>query len=80
MLPFLKNRKEPGMAGVTTLYRKEDGSNESEDMHNSGIKAAAEDLCKAIKAEDYEAAAKALKAAFEIFDSEPHKEGPHTNE
>jgi hypothetical protein len=80
MLPFLKNRKEPGMAGVTTLYRKKDEDAKEDNMHESGIRAAAKDLCDAIRSEDYDAAAKALRAAFEIFDSEPHSEGPHINE
>ncbi len=38
---------------------------------------AAEELCKAIEAKDYAGAAAALRAAFELLESEPHHEGEH---
>ncbi len=41
------------------------------------LEAAAEDLCKSIEKKDYKAIASALRAAFELLDSEPHEEGPH---
>lgn len=40
----------------------------------------AEDLKQALKADDTKAIAEALRAAFDLLDSEPHVEGPHTNE
>jgi hypothetical protein len=42
-----------------------------------GMKAAAEDLIHAVHNKDIEAVAAALRAAFEIADSEPHVEGEH---
>ena len=44
------------------------------------LESAAEDLCNAVHAKDYKAVAVALRAAFELMDSAPHEEGPHTNE
>lgn len=75
MLPFLKNKHEASMSTeVDSIERKPD---EPEDY--DGLEAAAEDLCNAIEAKDYKAAAMALRAAFEMLDAQPHEEGPHTN-
>lgn len=47
---------------------------------NPALKAAAEDVLRAIDTKSPIDLAKALKAAFDICDSEPHEEGPHINE
>jgi len=47
---------------------------------DQGLMACAEDLIKAIHAKDTSATASALRAAFELCDSEPHDEGPHLND
>jgi hypothetical protein len=74
MLPFLKHNYEgSASAPVESVERKPD--EESEDY--DALESAAEDLCHAIEAKDYKAAAAALRAAFELCDTEPHKEGPH---
>ena len=77
-LPFLKPRRDG--AALIVKNRKPDGTapeSHSSDSEDPGLLLAAEDLCKALKSEDYLAIAKALRAAFEIADSEPHAEGEH---
>lgn len=77
MLPFLKVKPQ---AGIMSSVRKPDGSSEMESDSNEGLSACAADLIRAIHSKDEESVASALKAAFEILDSQPHEEGPHTNE
>lgn len=73
MIPFLKHKKEASVSmPADKIERKPD-----EGAEYDPVEAAAEDLCKAIKAEDYKAAAAAIRAAFELLDAEPHEEGPH---
>lgn len=75
MLPFLKRQNEGSASGpIESVERKSDEGEEYDVLES-----AAEDLCHAIEAKDYKAAAAALRAAFELCDSEPHEEGPHTN-
>lgn len=79
-LPFLKSKAQ---TGVIISQRKPDGGNELEGQEgeeNQGLGAAAADLIRAVHAKDESAVASALRAAFEILDSEPHAEGEHTNE
>lgn len=73
MLPFLMKPRASG--GVITEVRPSDY--EKDDSDDSGLLSAAKDLCSAIEVKDYKKAAAALKAAFQICDSEPHEEGPH---
>lgn len=77
MLPFLKNKNRQA-GGVTSQYRTPTGI-ESKPASNDldGIEAAAKEICQAIESKDYSKLASALKAAFQIFDSEPHVEGIH---
>lgn len=75
MLPFLKPKT---VAGLIISTRKPDGSKteeHSEDNEDEGLDACASDLIKAIHAKDIKAVSSALKAAFELVDSEPHEEG-----
>ena len=73
MLPFLKNKKEAGMSGdVDSKMRQPDDGEEYDTMH-----AAAQDLIDAIHSKNVKAVAEALRAAFELADSEPHVEGEH---
>ena len=79
MLPFLKPKSHS--AGVIIQQRKPDDKDESEmDMGDHAMEAAAEDIMKAINSKDSRHLALALRAAFQILDSEPHEEGPHTKE
>lgn len=80
MLPFLKPRQ---VAGVIIAKRKPDGGTvteapEGDDMQP--LEAACDDILRAIGAKDSKQLASAIQAAFEICDSQPHEEGPHTNE
>lgn len=80
MLPFL-NKDEAQDSGVIQKTRAPDKKPESEQEDSSaGMEAVAHDLIRAIHSRDVKAVADAIKAAFEIADSEPHAEGPHTNE
>lgn len=80
MLPFLKPRSQSGLIVST---RKPDGGSEESHMEgheDEGLDACSEDLIRAMHAKDTKGVSSALKAAFELLDSEPHEEGPHTNE
>jgi hypothetical protein len=80
MLPFLKPRQQTGLIVST---RKPDGGSEeshTEGQEDEGLHACSEDLIKAIHSKDAHGVTAAIKAAFEILDSMPHEEGPHTNE
>lgn len=60
-------------------YRKPDAEKQiSPEDH--GLEMAAEDMIRAYDANDKKALAAALRAAFQILDSEPHVEGPHEND
>lgn len=71
MLPFLKAK--PQAAGIAMIERKPDEPSHEED----GIMSAARDLLQGIEMKDHKAIAAAMRAAFEILDSEPHVEGEH---
>ncbi len=74
MLPFLKkNQEASASAPIDPVKRKPD---EESDDYDS-LESAAQDLLHAIKEEDTKAIAAALRAAFDLCDSEPHHEGPH---
>lgn len=70
--------KKPPQTGVIIKQRAPDTKPEESKTDDSGIDACAEDLIQAIHARDVKAAAEAIKAAFEILDSEPHEEGSHS--
>jgi hypothetical protein len=73
MLPFLKHDQDASVSSpVSTQIRKPD-----EEGEYSGLHAAAEDLVNAVHAKNIKAVAEALKAAFDLCDSEPHVEGEH---
>lgn len=84
VLPFLKNKKA---AGLILSPVKPQGSPRpdgrfidiysEESNENNGLVSCAQDLLKAIEMKDPKAMADAMKAAFQILDSEPHVEGPH---
>ena len=75
MLPFLKVKKDSGVAGLIMKNRSPDAPPEDKDS----IDACAQDLISAVHAKDAKATAEALRSAFRILDSEPHEEGEHTN-
>lgn len=80
MLPFLKQKR---VAGLIIANRKPDGTvqeSHHSDDEDAGLHAASADLIRAIHAKDDKQVSDALRAAFEILDSQPHDEGEHTNE
>ena len=71
MLPFLKKNQEASVY-LEEEHKKRESDEESDyDM----LESAAEDLLSAIQSRDIKAIASALKAAFEMCDSQPHEEG-----
>lgn len=78
MLPFLKSKKEASASvKPETITRPHD---ESSEVEFDSMEAVAEDILNALKHSDKKLLAEALRSAFELMDSEPHMEGPHTNE
>ena len=73
MLPFLKNRNEGSASMPAESIKREPDEGAEYDV----LESAAEDLCHAIEKKDYKGAAVALRAAFELMESEPHEEGAH---
>lgn len=67
MLPFLSHKRQEGSAVQTMSPEGQLRPGESDNM---GLMSAAEDLCKAIESKDHSAVASALRAAFQILDSE----------
>ncbi len=73
MLPFLKHNQEASTSEpVEPVKRKPD-----EDADYDMLESAAEDLKQALDEGNVKAIASALRAAFELCDSQPHEEGPH---
>lgn len=72
-LPFLKN-KNMRAPGVAVEVRKPDAPDSEKDESNAGLMACAEDLMKAVQANDAKGVASAFQAAFEICESYPHEE------
>lgn len=80
MLPFLKPKQGSGV--IIQSHRSPDqSSDESKEVEeiNPGLIACAHDMIVALHSKDSKALAMAIKAAFEICDSEPHVEGEHVN-
>lgn len=81
-----KKDKSPGVAELIMSKRHSDGhigpdlSKDKEEDEPDSLEAAAHDMIEAFKKDDVKALAAAVRAAFELLDSEPHEEGPHTNE
>lgn len=78
LLPFLKN-KQKNQTGVIVQERAPDAPAE-DSGDDSALHAAAQDILRAISDNDYQHLALAIRAAFDICDSQPHEEGPHLNE
>jgi DNA-binding GntR family transcriptional regulator len=73
-LPFLKNKiNQPGMI-IETRKPDENPSQEEESNDDEGLEMAASDLIDAIHNKDPKAAASAMRAAFELMESQPPDE------
>lgn len=75
MLPFLKKAQE-GSASMPVEHVKRESDEESESDYDM-LDSAAEDLIQAVHSKDVKAVSSALKAAYEMCESQPHEEGPH---
>lgn len=73
MLPFLKRNQEGSASMPAEPIKREHDEGAEYDM----LESAAEDLISAIHSKDVKGVCSALKAAFEMMESEPHSEGPH---
>jgi hypothetical protein len=68
LLPFLKHKQDGSMsAPVESVEREPD---EGADDDYDSLESAAEDLCKAVHANDYKAVAAALRAASALGESD----------
>lgn len=69
---------------MQVVTRKPDETAENQEKESnedlSDIEECAQDMISAIKASDSRALARAVKAAFEILDAQPHVEGEHIEE
>lgn len=82
-LPFLK--KPNRSTGISVAVRTPKGTMAEEDegqqgQQDQGLKYAAHDLLMAVDNRDIQGISEALKAAFQILESQPHEEAPHDNE
>lgn len=80
MLPFLQKKNQ---TGLLVTQRSPDGSNspvENQEPESDDIEACAQELIAAVHAKDAPAAARAIRDAFSILQSEPESEepSPHT--
>ncbi len=71
MLPFLKNKQDAAVAMPVEVQKREpDDESEYDTLESAG-----QDLIDAVHAKDARAVAAALRAGFELMESEPHREG-----
>lgn len=78
LLPFLKPRAQTGV--IIQERARDTVPREELDREEDSIDICCEEMIEAMEEKDPKKMAKALRAAFQIFDSEPHEEGPHTND
>lgn len=77
----MRKRNESGLSGITVKYRSpDDKTPQDPGKDDSAMEAAAADLLRAFEQKDVKHIALALHSAFQIYDSMPHEEGPHTND
>jgi len=75
MLPFLKHTKEASVSVPSPIEKR---SPDSESEYDS-LESVGQDLLDALHAQDAKGIAAAFRAGFELLDSEPNFEGPHTD-
>lgn len=81
LLPFLKHKEAAASSGLIVKSRQPDEKpEEDQDDPAAAIKSCAQELIRAVHAKDVDGTANALKDAFDILESMPHEEGPHTYE
>lgn len=72
MIPILKKKEGSVSAPIESIKREPDDGAEYD-----ALESCAEDLCTAVKSDNYKLAAAAIRAAFQLLDEEPHQEGEH---
>jgi hypothetical protein len=75
MLPFLKNKHE-GSISETPDHIKREHDEDSTDEYDM-LESAAEDLISAVHSKDVKSVCSALRAAFEMMESQPQEESSH---
>lgn len=65
---------------MLTKVRPSDTPTDEKEESNSGLLAGAQDLVRAIQADDHKGVAEAFKALFQLCESEPHDEIEHDND
>lgn len=80
--PLLRKKQ---VAGLITAKRKPDGGTEEignapEVQESHPLSSAASDLMAAVEAKDIDGMARALEAAFQICESQPHEEYQESEE
>ena len=78
MLPFLQKNKEASVSAMPQTIQRDHDENSEQEF--DALETAAEDLINAIHAKDVKGVTQALRAAFDLQESEPHDEGPHEGE
>ncbi len=73
MLPFMKKDKEASVSAPPDVKMRKPDDGEAYDVMHS----AAQDLISAVHSKNVKGVAEALRAAFELADSQPHEEGEH---
>lgn len=77
MLPFLKSKRS---TGISVEYRKPDQQKE-ENQEDPALKACADDILKAVEERNPKALASALRAAFDVLQSQPgYEDSQHIEE
>lgn len=71
MLPYLKNKLETAVSLPVDIKKREPDSEPEFDS----LESAGQDLIDAVHAKDAKAVAAALRAGFDLLESEPHQEG-----
>jgi hypothetical protein len=76
-LPFFKKDRR---VGLIVEQRHPDGNLERkpDEEGDPALEACAEDLLRAMNTKDIKAIADALRAAFDVMESEPHEEAEHS--
>jgi hypothetical protein len=76
MIPFMKKKEASVSAPIEHITRDSDHEDEM-DGHDEMMEAIAHELLDAVHKRNPKDLVMALRAAFQVLDSEPHVEGEH---
>ena len=77
MLPFFAKKKEASVSAPPSVIRREADEPLDMDDDEQMLMHVAHELIESVHKRNTEHFILALRAAFQILDSEPHEEGPH---